>query len=166
MVPRLFEAEGVGRLLRDDRELGAALASCRRRPDQARRVLDGCRTAFLRGGEAADLRFFITLHDLPTRPPRRSAPHVRDYAAMLALPRPTSPTWRYGSSALKATPPAEAVESLLFPLGRQARNGRVALLDRVLKEPSEDVDAYAPALPPRWCASRPRPGDRAVKLAV
>ncbi|MGW3353373.1 hypothetical protein ACWDA3_59670 [Nonomuraea rubra] len=168
MVPRLFEAEGVGRLLRDDGELGAALArlSADGRIKRAA-LLDGCRTRFLRGGEAADLRFFITLHDLLDPSAEEVAPHARDYAATLSLPAANVADLALRQlRRLKATPPAEAVESLLFRSeGRLVRAG-LALLDRVLKEPSEDVDAYAPALAAALVCESAEARERAVKLAV
>ncbi|MEV1004068.1 hypothetical protein [Nonomuraea sp. NPDC050202] len=168
MVPRLFEAEGAGRLLRGDHELGPALAtlSADGRIKRAA-LLDGCRTRFLRGGEAADLRFFVALHDLLDPAAEEVAPHVRDYAAMLSLPAANVADLALRQlRRSKATPPAEAVESLLFRSeGRLARAG-LALLDRVLKEPSEDVDAYAPALAAALVCESAEARERAVKLAV
>ncbi|WP_345147843.1 hypothetical protein [Nonomuraea rubra] len=126
-MPRLFEAEGVGRLLRDDRELGAALArlSADGR-DQARRAARRLPHPLLRGGEAADLRFFITLHDTCLDPAAEEVrATVRDYAAML-----DAPAANCRRPGVTAAPPveghaaAEAVESLLFRSeGRLVRAG-------------------------------------------
>ncbi|MCP2357689.1 hypothetical protein HD597_004709 [Nonomuraea thailandensis] len=168
MVPRLFEAEGVGRLLRRDYELGPALAALAADGRIKRAaLLDGCRTRFLRGGQAADLLFFVELHTRLDPAPEEVAPHARDYAAMLALPAAN-----VADLALRqlrqagVTPPAEAAESLLFRSeGRLVRAG-LSLLDRVLKEPSEEIDAYAPALAAALTSGSAEARQRAVRLAV
>ncbi|MEV4178071.1 hypothetical protein [Nonomuraea sp. NPDC049709] len=168
MVPRLFEAEGAGRLLRGERELGPALAALAAAGRIKRgALLDGCRSRFLRGGQAADLRFFVGLHDLLDPAAEEVLPHARDYAAMLSLPAAN-----VADLALRqlrqvgGTPPAEAVVSLLFrPEGRLVRAG-LALLDRVLKEPSEGIDAYARALAAALTCESAEARGRAVHLAV
>ncbi|WP_345572840.1 DUF6493 family protein [Nonomuraea rosea] len=168
MAPRIFEAEGAGRLLRQDRWLARALSTLAADGRIKRAaLLDGCRTRFLRGGQAADLRFFVALHDLLDPAAEELAPHARDYAAMLSLSAAN-----VADLALRqlrragVTPPAEAVESLLFRTeGRLVRAG-LSLLDRVLKEPAEDVDAYAPALTAALMCESAEARERAVKLAV
>jgi hypothetical protein len=168
MVPRLFEAEGVGRLLRDNRELPAALSALAEDGLIEREaLLDGCRTRFLRGGQAADLRFFVRLHDLLDPAPEELAPHVRDYVALLAPAAANVADLALRQiRSLGVTPPAEAVEGLLYRSeGRLVRAG-LALLDRVLKDPAEDPDAYAPALAAALMSESAEARERAVKLAV
>ncbi|WP_067177979.1 hypothetical protein [Microtetraspora niveoalba] len=171
MTPRLFEAEGVGRLLRADREWPAALAGL---ADSGRirraALLDGCRARFLRGGEAVDQRFFVRLYELLDPAPDEVAPHTGDYLALLA-----SAPANVAGLALKQVrragpvPPeraGEAVEGLLFRgEGRLVRAG-LAWLDRLLKDPAGDLDAYAPALAAALVCESGDARDRAVKLAV
>ncbi|WP_263657514.1 hypothetical protein [Nonomuraea gerenzanensis] len=168
MSQRLFETEGVGRLLRHDRVWGPALVrlAADGRIKRAA-LLDGCRTRMLRGGQTADLRFFQALHDLLDPAPEEVAPHARDYAALLSLPAANVADLALRRlRQVKAAPPAEAVESLLFRSeGRLVRAG-LALLDRVLKQPGEDVDAYAPALAAALLSGSGEARDRAVRLAV
>ncbi|WP_066948351.1 DUF6493 family protein [Microtetraspora fusca] len=171
MVPRLFAAEGVGRLLRADREWPAALAALARSGRIARAtLLDGCRARFLRGGEAADQRFFVRLYELLDPAPDEVAPHLGDHLALLAF----APA-NVADLALKqvrragAVPPERAgaaVEGLLFRgEGRLVRAG-LAWLDRLLKDPAGDLDAYAPALAAALVCESGDARDRAVKLAV
>lgn len=168
MVPRLFASEGVGRFLRGDQELAPALSALAADGRIKRAaLLDGCRSRFLRGGQTADLRFFVLLHDLLDPAPEEVAPHARDYAAMLSLTAVNVADLALRQlRRLKVTPPAEAVESLLFRSeGRLVRAG-LTMLDRVLKEPGEDVDAYAPALTAALMCESAEARERAVKLAL
>ncbi|MFC4530493.1 hypothetical protein [Sphaerisporangium dianthi] len=171
MVPRLFSAEGAGRLLRSDEGWAEALTALAADGRVEReRVLAGCRGRFLRGGQAADQRFFVRLHELLDPAPEETAPHLRDYLALLA-----SAPANVADLALRQVrrsgpvPPAEAgeaVEGLLFrPEGRLVRAG-LAWLDRLLKGPAADVDAYAPALAAALVCESGEARERAVKLAV
>ncbi|SDK61024.1 DUF6493 family protein [Nonomuraea jiangxiensis] len=168
MVPRLFSAEGVGRFLRGDGALASALSALATEGRIKRAVLlDGCRSRFLRGGQAADLRFFVGLHDLLDPAPEEVTPHVSEYAAMISLPAANVAELALRQlRRLRVTPPVDAVESLLFRSeGRLVRAG-LALLDRVLKEPAEDVDAYASALTAALTCESAEAKTRAVRLAV
>ncbi|MFG1688129.1 hypothetical protein ACGFNP_48850 [Nonomuraea sp. NPDC049269] len=96
LIPRLFEAERVGRLLRDDR--GAEGQDGRRSWLHALRdlaaagriereaLVDGCVRRFLRGGSTTDLRFFVRLHDLLEPRPRRQARTCRAHPARPGRP--------------------------------------------------------------------------------
>ncbi|WP_336213927.1 DUF7824 domain-containing protein [Nonomuraea sp. LPB2021202275-12-8] len=171
MAPRLFEAEGAGRLLRDDRHWAAALGELADAGRIGREsLLAGCRTRFLRGGQAADQRFFLRLHELLDPTGEEVAPHLRDYLALL----PSAPA-NVADLALKQVrrlgpvPPeqaGEAVEGLLFRSeGKLVRAG-LAWLDRLLKDPAGDLDAYAPALATALVCESADARERAVKLAV
>ncbi|WP_440104506.1 hypothetical protein [Streptosporangium sp. H16] len=85
LLPRVFDADGAGRALRDERleprPTRWLAAAARELPRE--RVLDGCVSRFLRGGEAQDLRFFVRLHTLLDPTPAESAPRLRDYLRLL-----------------------------------------------------------------------------------
>lgn len=171
MVSRLFEDEGVGRLLRDDRDWPAALAALALDGRVEREtLLGGCVGRFLRGGQAADQRFFVRLHELVDPGAEEVAAYLRDYLAMLpaaaanvaeaALTR----IRRLGS--VPADQAGEAVEGLLFRAeGKLVRAG-LSWLDRLLKDPAADVDAYAPALAAALMCESGEARERAVTLAV
>ncbi|MEU8193950.1 DUF6493 family protein [Microbispora amethystogenes] len=171
MLPRLFEAEGVGRLLRAHRNWPAVLTAL---ADDGRvrraTLLDGCRSRFLRGGQAADQRFFVFLHDQLDPSPEEIAPYARDYLALLPAAAANvadlalRQVRRLGP--IPAEQAGEAVEALLFRAeGRLVRAG-LTWLDRLLKDPSEDADAYAPALAAALGSESGDARERAVKLAV
>ncbi|OPG14666.1 hypothetical protein [Microbispora sp. GKU 823] len=106
LLPRIFEAEGAGRALREERLTPSPTRwlSLIRRLLRAGRVsraelLDGCVSRFLRGGNAADLRFFVRLHELIDPAPQEAAERARDYLRLLpARPRPRSPSWPWPRS--------------------------------------------------------------------
>ncbi|GAA2992015.1 hypothetical protein [Streptosporangium longisporum] len=85
LLPRVFDADGAGRALRDERleprPTRWLAAVARELPRE--QVLDGCVSRFLRGGEAQDLRFFVRLHMLLDPTPAESAPRLRDYLRLL-----------------------------------------------------------------------------------
>ncbi|MEU6711295.1 DUF6493 family protein [Nonomuraea sp. NPDC046802] len=175
MLPRLFESEGVSRALWDDRGLAAALTALAAGGRITRAaLLDGCRTRFLRGGQAADQRFFVRLHELLDPTPEEIAPHARDYAALLApAPANVAELALRQLRRLGGTPPAEAVEGLLYRSeGKLVRAG-LTLLDRVLKESPETAptaaasgDVYASALAVALICKSADARARAVKLAI
>ncbi|WP_336214957.1 hypothetical protein [Nonomuraea sp. LPB2021202275-12-8] len=90
LLPRIFEAEGAGRVLREERLeprptrwlalLGRLQVAGRvSRAD----LLDGCLRRFLRGGDAAGLRFFVRLHRMLDPTPQEVAARTRDYLRLL-----------------------------------------------------------------------------------
>lgn len=89
LLPRVFEADGVGRELRESRSWPRTLATLADRGAIDRRMLlDGCVRRFLRGGTATDLRFFVRLHDLlmpddPAAREREIRARARDYVRLL-----------------------------------------------------------------------------------
>ncbi|MFD0886773.1 hypothetical protein ACFQ08_19675, partial [Streptosporangium algeriense] len=90
LLPRVFEAQGVGRALMEERAtpvLTPWLALFKRLLSNGRltraEVIDGCVSRFLRGGDAIDLRFFVRLHELVAPRPREAATRVRDYLRLL-----------------------------------------------------------------------------------
>ncbi|SDL84007.1 hypothetical protein [Nonomuraea jiangxiensis] len=90
LLPRIFEAEGAGRVLREERlePVPTPWLSLLRRLQATGRVsraelLDGCLRRFLRGGDAMDLRFFVRLHRMLDPTPQEAAARVRDYLRLL-----------------------------------------------------------------------------------
>ncbi|MBO4273689.1 hypothetical protein, partial [Microbispora triticiradicis] len=85
LLPLVFEAEGAGRALREERLTPSptpwlSLIGRLLRTGRVSRaeLLDGCVSRFLRGGDAADLRFFVRLHELVEPAPQEAAGRVRD----------------------------------------------------------------------------------------
>ncbi|MEV0584157.1 hypothetical protein [Nonomuraea sp. NPDC050310] len=85
LLPRVFEAEGAGRALREERldPLPSRWLATAARDLPRQQALDGCVSRFLRGGDAQDLRFFVRLHTLLDPSPAESAPRLRDYLRLL-----------------------------------------------------------------------------------
>ncbi|MFD9946196.1 hypothetical protein ACFWYW_43320 [Nonomuraea sp. NPDC059023] len=179
LLPRMFEAEGVGRALREDRieppqwEWEPQHSWSRTLRDLAasgvldREMLtDGCVRRFLRGGNAADLRFFVRLHELldPAPNPGRA----RDYLRL--LPAAPGPIAEVALKQLRGTldgdDAGEAVSALLFrPESKLVRAG-LTWLDRLARESDGDLDHLAPALASAFlCESYPVQ-ERTVRLAV
>ncbi|MEV4290698.1 hypothetical protein AB0K40_34755 [Nonomuraea bangladeshensis] len=92
LLPRIFEAEGVGRELREERLtpaptpwlslIGRLLAAGR---VSRAELLDGCLRRFLRGGDGIGLRFFVRLHEMLDPTPQEAAAHTRDYLRLLPV---------------------------------------------------------------------------------
>jgi hypothetical protein len=124
LLPRVFEADGVGRVLRDNASWPRTLPTLAARGAVDRRaLLDGCVRRFLRGGTALDLRFFVRLHGLlmpgdPAEREREILEYARDYARLLpAAPGPVADL-ALGLLMEPAEPPSghvvEALDGVLF----------------------------------------------------
>ncbi|MEU4227725.1 DUF6493 family protein [Nonomuraea sp. NPDC026600] len=178
LIPRLFEAEGVGRVLRDDRgEEGQGgrrswLHALRDLADAGRvereALVEGCVRRFLRGGSATDLRFFVRLHELlePGHGPER----VRDYLRLLpAAPGPVAELalrQLSGAGGLSGEDVNDAVAALLFrPEGKLVRAG-LTLLDQAARAAGDDLDQLAPALASAFLCESYEVRERSVRLAV
>lgn len=90
LLPRIFEAEGVGRVLREERlepvptRWLSLLQQLQATGRMSRaELLDGCLRRFLRGGDAIGLRFFVRLHRVIDPTPQEAAARVRDYLRLL-----------------------------------------------------------------------------------
>ncbi|WP_156045968.1 hypothetical protein [Herbidospora cretacea] len=152
LLLRVFDAEGAGRELRDERLTPAPtrwLARVRRDVprDQA---IDGCVSRFLRGGEAQDLRFFVRLHDLLAPTPEETAGRLRDYLRL--LPSSPGPVAELAARQVRTVFPidradlVEAVESLTFrPEAKLATIG-LRWLDAELKRTPSAAAEFGPAL--------------------
>ncbi|WP_223190945.1 hypothetical protein, partial [Nonomuraea terrae] len=153
LLPRIFEAEGAGRVLREERlePVPTRWLSLLQRLQAAGRVsrgelLDGCLRRFLRGGDTIGLRFFVRLHRMLDPTPQEAAARVRDYLRLL----PTAPgavaelalaQVRYGGPHEEAEV-IEAIGALTFrPEAKLALEG-LRRLERELPHAA----ALAPAL--------------------
>ncbi|QYC42395.1 hypothetical protein Nocox_23960 [Nonomuraea coxensis DSM 45129] len=174
LIPRLFEAEGVGRALRDDRADAPSGRSWLRAlaetaPVGRERLVEGCLSRFLRGGTAVDLRFFVRLHDLLDPAPDQE--RVRDYLRLLpAAPGPVAELalrmLRGPGVTLSGEEVGEAVTALLFrPESKLVRAG-LTLLDRAARDASGDLDELAPALASAFLCESYEVRERAVRWAV
>ncbi|MFI6496287.1 DUF6493 family protein [Nonomuraea typhae] len=174
LLPRLFEAEGVGRALRDERPGWSPKQSwLRRLSDLADSgeldrdmLVDGCVRRFLRGGTGPDLRFFVRLHDLldPAPDPART----RDYLRLLpAAPGPVAElALKRVRGALSGDELTEAAGALLFrPEAKLVRAG-LSLLEQAAKAAEGDLDHLAPALASAFLCASHDVRERTVRLAV
>ncbi|MFC6579525.1 DUF7824 domain-containing protein [Planomonospora parontospora] len=178
LLPRVFEAEGVGRALRSERPdpadttswLGALHAlAAEGRVDRAL-LLDGCRRRFLRGGEGPDLRFFARLHELLAPAPAEIEPHAVDYLRLLpAAPGPVAePALRHlrRLTGLDPVDVVEALEGLLFrPEGGLVRTG-LSWWEETVRQAPGRADELAPALVMALGHPTRAVQERAVRLAV
>ncbi|WP_344216538.1 hypothetical protein [Nonomuraea bangladeshensis] len=174
LIPRLFEAEGVGRALRDDRADAPAgrswlRALAKASPVGHEQLVAGCLSRFLRGGTAADLRFFVRLHDLLDPAPGQE--QVRDYLRLLpAAPGPVAELalrmLRGPGVTLSGEEVGEAVTALLFRLESKLVRAGLTLLDRAARDTSGDLDDLAPALASAFLCESYEVRERAVRWAV
>ncbi|MFC4008640.1 DUF6493 family protein [Nonomuraea purpurea] len=178
LLPRLFEAEGAGRLLRSERAeppgAGAwlsALAELEREGRIGRDLLlDGCLRRFLRGGQAADLRFFVQLHELIAPTHEEAGERARDYLRLLpTAPGPVAEAALRHLRGLGSLGPAEvrrALRALLFRQERKLVTAGLTWFDAVAREPGGDLDELAPALAHAFVCESADVQGRAVRMAV
>ncbi|GAA2288114.1 hypothetical protein GCM10010149_38270 [Nonomuraea roseoviolacea subsp. roseoviolacea] len=171
LVPRLFEAEGVGRVLRDDRAwLGRLTRLAARDRSTRAMLLDGCRRRFLRGGEGPDLRFFVRLHEELKPAPDEVAPHARDYLCLLpAAPGPVAELALRHVRDLDALAPedvTEALEGLVFRAESGLARAGLGWLAELVKRAPERAGDLAPALATALGHQAWAVRDRAVRIAV
>ncbi|GGV26590.1 hypothetical protein GCM10010182_56650 [Actinomadura cremea] len=176
LLPRVFEAEGVGRALRESRTWPRTLATMAARGDVDRgMLLDGCVRRFLRGGTDVELRFFVRLHHLlthdePSARRRDTAGRARDYVALLA----TAP----GSVAnlalellrevpdLPASRLAEALDGLLFRAEAGLVRSGMSWLRETVRHRPELADDCARALARTFGHESYTVQEKAVRLAL
>ncbi|TDD29190.1 hypothetical protein E1286_46565 [Nonomuraea terrae] len=178
LLPRLFEAEGVGAVLRDEpagepppASWLAALTELERTGRIGRdQLLDGCLRRFLRGGAAPDLRFFVRLHELLDPSPDEVRARCRDYLRLLpAAPGPVAEMALRHVRRLGDLDPAdraEAIRALLLRSERKLVTAGLAWLDQVARDPAADLDALAPALAYAFACGSSDVQGRAVRMAV
>ncbi|MFF3439537.1 DUF6493 family protein [Streptosporangium sp. NPDC002721] len=178
MLPRLFEAQGVGRALQwesdPDRSLLRALRTLAA-TDGARRseLLQGCVRRFLLGGSVTELRFFVRLHEALDPTPHEIEPLARDYLRLLpAAPGPVAElALRHlrGLDALDVLDPLDLLEgweAVLFrPERKLVRAGLTWLDQRVRLSPGLAASVAGP-LATVLAADSVELQERALTLAI
>ncbi|MEU8102947.1 DUF6493 family protein [Nonomuraea muscovyensis] len=180
LLPRLFEAEGVGRVLQWESDpragwLGALLELAK--ADRAKReaLAEGCVRRFLLGGTVNELRFFVRLHEVLDPSPAESAAHARDYLRLLpASPGPVAELAMkrlrgcagLPDARLTADDLAEAWESLLFRPERKLVRAGLAWLDRSVRHTPALAGLVAAPLTRAFAADSAELQEKAVELAL
>ncbi|GIH72494.1 DUF6493 family protein [Sphaerimonospora thailandensis] len=177
MFPRLFEAEGAGRALREERltPRPTPWLSLLRRLLAAGRVsreelLDGCVSRFLRGGDAIDLRFFVRLHELVDPTPQEAAARARDYLRLLpAAPGTVAELALAQARRTGPHDPADVVEAIgALTFRAEAKPARAGLkwLDEEVRRSPACADELAPALATAFGHVSYEVQGRAARLAL
>lgn len=184
LVPRLFDADGVGGALADDEARvrwdrdrtgtwAGALAdlAAAGRLDRAA-LIDGCVGRFLRGGTPHELRFFVRLHDRLDPAADEAAARVRDHVRLL----PSAPS-TVADLALRQVRRAddlgrldaglfaEAAGALAFRPEKKLVRTALTWLDRTARK-RDRADATVRAVTTVFAAEALDLRERAVKIAV
>ncbi|GLX99351.1 DUF6493 family protein [Herbidospora sp. NBRC 101105] len=172
LLPRVFDADGAGRALRDERlepEPTHWLATAVRELPREQ-ALDGCVSRFLRGGDPQDLRFFVRLHTLLDPTPAESAPRVRDYLRL--LPSAPGPVAELAAAQVRRALPldhadlVEAVEALTFrPEAKLAAVG-LRWTDQTIRATPEHAGDFVTALTMAYAHTSFDVRNRAAELTM
>ncbi|MFD1540701.1 DUF7824 domain-containing protein [Nonomuraea guangzhouensis] len=151
LLPRLFEAEGVGRALQYEKaDPISPWFSAIRAAGEREALLDGCVRRFLRGGTAQDLRFFARLHELLAPTEAEIDARRRDYLRLLpAAPGPVAELSLRHLRRLDAHDPAdvaEALEGLLFRAEAKLVRPGLTWFDQTVRHAPDRADELAAAL--------------------
>ncbi|MET8048287.1 DUF6493 family protein [Streptosporangium sp. NPDC005286] len=186
LLPRLFQAQGVGRALREERAdplaaeswLGALRTLAAEGRVSREALLEGCVGRFLRGGGATDLRFFARLHELLEPSPAEVASRAGDYLRLLpSAPGPVAELSLRHLRHLDSLPQddandldsddvSEALSGLLFRAESGLVRSGLAWLDRFLQREPERADELSSALVAALGHEAPAVQERAVRLLV
>ncbi|MCA2223322.1 hypothetical protein [Nonomuraea aurantiaca] len=172
LLPRVFDADGAGRALRDERleprPTRWLAAAARELPRE--QLLDGCVSRFLRGGEAQDLRFFVRLHTLLDPKPAESAPRLRDYLRL--LPSAPGTVAELAAGQVRGALPldhadlVEAVDALTFR--DEAKLAAIGLrwLDQAIRATPEAAADFVTALTTAYAHKSFDVRNRAAELTL
>ncbi|MEU8364772.1 hypothetical protein AB0C27_53050 [Nonomuraea sp. NPDC048882] len=171
LLPRVFDAGGAGRALRDERlepRPSHWLATAARELPRDQ-VLDSCVRRFLRGGEAQDLRFFVRLHTLLAPTPAETAPRLRDYLRL--LPSAPGTVAELAAGQVRAAPLdhadlVEAVEALTFRAEAKLAVTGLRWLDQALRATPEAAGDFVAALTTAYAHDSFDVRNRAVELSL
>ncbi|MEV7009971.1 DUF6493 family protein [Streptosporangium sp. NPDC051022] len=177
LLPRIFEAEGVGRALRDERlkptpTLWFARIKRFLRTGKVSReeFLDGCVSRFLRGGDAVNLRFFVRLHELIDPLPQEAAARARDYLRL--LPASPGPVAELALAQVRQGGPlddadvAEAIGALTFRSEAKLARAGLSWLDEMIRRTPALADELAPALTTAFAHTSYEVQGRAARIAL
>ncbi|GAA2103653.1 DUF6493 family protein [Actinomadura alba] len=178
LVPRLFEADGVGEVLRPEPEphphtwagaLTALAAGGRLDRDS---LLDGCLSRFLRGGTARELRWFVSLHEALEPSLDEVRARLRGYVRLLptASGPVLDPLLREVRRADEAEPLdaalfAEAASALLLRPEKKPVRAALGWLDRTARSHGR-VNETLIAVSLTFAAQPADLSERAVRVAV
>ncbi|MFB9469260.1 hypothetical protein ACFFR3_07065 [Nonomuraea salmonea] len=172
LLPRIFTADGAGRVLReerlDPRPTHWLATAARGLPRQE--ALDGCVSRFLRGGDVQDLRFFVRLHTLLEPTPAESAARLRDYLRL--LPSAPGTVAELAAGQVRAAPPlghadlVEAVEALTFRAEAKLAVMGLRWLDEGLRATPDAAGDFVPALTTAYAHTSFEVRNRAVELTL
>ncbi|MBB4915620.1 DUF7824 domain-containing protein [Streptosporangium saharense] len=174
LLPRLFEAQGVGRALRGERNpregwLAALTGLAETGRVERETLVEGCLRRFLLGGTANDLRFFVNLHEALDPSPEEAARHADDYLRLLAAspgPVATLAVRRLRGCDLAAADLAEAWDCLLFRQERTLVRAGLAWLDRSVRRDPALAAVIAAPLARAFAAESVEIQVKAVELAL
>ncbi|MEV1243900.1 DUF6493 family protein [Nonomuraea sp. NPDC049750] len=172
LLPRVFDADGAGRVLRDERleprPTRWLAAAVRELPRE--QLLDGCVSRFLRGGEAQDLRFFVRLHTLLDPTPAESAPRLRDYLRL--LPSAPGTVAELAAGQVRGAMPidhadlVEAVDALTFREEAKLAATGLRWLDRAIRATPEAAADFVTALTTAYAHKSFDVRNRAAELTL
>ncbi|MDP9843036.1 hypothetical protein [Streptosporangium lutulentum] len=172
LLPRVFDADGAGRALRDERleprPTRWLAAAARELPRE--QVLDGCVSRFLRGGEAQDLRFFVRLHLLLDPTPAESAPRLRDYLRL--LPSAPGTVAELAAGQVRGAMPldhadlVEAVDALTFRDEAKLAATGLRWLDQAIRATPEAAADFVTALTTAYAHKSFDVRNRAAELTL
>ncbi|MFI6179087.1 hypothetical protein ACIA8R_26365 [Nonomuraea sp. NPDC051191] len=172
LLPRVFDADGAGRALRDERleprPSRWLAAAARELPRE--QALDGCVSRFLRGGEAQDLRFFVRLHTLLDPTPAESAARVRDYLRL--LPSAPGTVAELAAAQVRGAMPldhadlVEAVDALTFRAEAKLATLGLRWLDQAIRATPETAADFVTALTTAYAHASFDVRNRAVELTL
>nr|BFE84303.1 hypothetical protein GCM10020093_069040 [Planobispora longispora] len=172
LLPRVFDADGAGRALRDERleprPTRWLAAAARELPRE--QALDGCVSRFLRGGEAQDLRFFVRLHMLLDPTPAESAPRLRDYLRL--LPSAPGTVAELAAEQVRRAMPldhadlVEAVDALTFRDEAKFAARGLRWLDQAIRADPEVAADFVTALTTAYAHKSFDVRNRAVELTL
>ncbi|MEV4219132.1 hypothetical protein [Nonomuraea sp. NPDC049725] len=173
LLPRIFDAQGAGRTLRDEQltprpTAWLSLLASGVLPREA--VLDGCVGRFLRGGDALDLRFFVRLHKLVDPTPEESAARSRDYLRL--LPAAPGTVAELALAQVRRTGPhdaadvAEAIGALTFRAEAKLALAGLSWLDDELRHTASRTSQKARTSRADKAAAASRADELAPALAT
>ncbi|MFB4296335.1 DUF6493 family protein [Actinomadura sp. NTSP31] len=171
LLPRIFEAEGAGRILRNRGSWLAVLGQSAERGEVDREMLlDGCVRRFLRGGTDLDLRFFVRLHERLAPSDAEIRARARDYARLLpAAPGPVAELALGLLAERDDLPPdlvIEALDGVLFRAEARLVRPGLSWLERTVRRRPELADGCASALARAFGHESYAVQQRAVRVAL